>query len=181
MFLKQENLHSLIAAAAMMFVFVWSQIQKHEGAVNVVTAWSDTCEFPAPGDLRDGPFPKANLWCEDADKQPMVNLMNHMRVHCDHLPGCIASEVGVDRIVGYRKSLNLFLINVRITSISPDVLMITCTNSVGGIMVVKRRPYKVEAEFISQNFKKTTMVFTNNDACAVQAMIEGMNELKSQS
>lgn len=147
----------------------------HESASHAIKSMTVHCEFGIGGAYRNGPYPNVLKWCVKSPRQPLINLMNHMRVQANKLGkhGGIASEYGVDLAVGYVTSLDEFFVNP-VIKFSDTVPLIECIDSVGSTVIKRLRPSEVQIVYINELFVLTRGEYKNDLACLIQTMVEAM-------
>jgi hypothetical protein len=134
------------------------------------------CKFAPPADFRKGPYASSIRWCPSyPNRQAVVILMNHLRVHGHQMDIACGCEFGSNVRVCYIHELSLMMLNPEIVYRSVDPIPFICWDNVGLEKPVRTsRSSEVELRFFNETFGENKFRFKNKHACSVQSMVDMM-------
>ncbi len=174
--MANDNLHLLQSAGILVYLLVLFFLSHaHRGTLphHVIWDWANRCEYYPPGEYRAGPYGRSVRWCPGRNPQLTLHLTNHMQVRSEGMDGVFALEFGSAVKCAYLTRAKLFMFNAEIIKASNETF--TCYMVVGpGVLEPRTRPRLVTVGYTTMEDTHKTAEFEGNDACIVQALVEGM-------
>ena len=158
---------------SMVCVVVW-WLYLPRSTMSVIKETLNACEFSAPGEWREGPYPPAVSYCPKWDGSRYRTLAQHMRYHsirmADH-DVLMAPEFGSHVRAVYVKRLDEVLYNLEMVNTGDGATQL-CADDFGGGEIHTLRPKDISVRYVDESGRAGDRVFRDGDACLLQSAIE---------